>query len=197
MFSLTSENVEYAIGNAFNVLKETYPPFIQPKINYYKLTNATSYWANIGKCKEDPNGYGLHISKLFELIQDQKIAELKFYSCIIHEIIHTIPGCENNHGDKFNNICELINSKYPEYKIQTSISNKYFKTDLPLNSNNIQPKYILKCKSCGKEYFYFRKPRYDIKMYRCTVYNCGGKLKLIDNNKKNKKSKKKCNLKSI
>ena len=169
MFSLTEGKINSTIEFACSTISKMYPAFKTPTINYVKVTNAKSYWANIGRDRNKPSGYGMHISRTFELIPDDEKAELRFKSCMIHEIIHTIPGC-NNHGKKFKKICNIINKKFPEYKLQTKTSSE----DFGVKREDKKPRYIVKCESCGKEYFYFRKPKYNIENYYCSC----GKYKL-------------------
>ena len=165
MFEVTPKNIENALTLAGNILIETIPNFKIPNISRVKITNASSYWANIGRDRETPNSFAIHISKTFEKIPDPIRAENRFHSCMIHEMIHTIPGC-NNHGKKFKRMCSLVNKKYPKYQVQTSTSSE----DYGIPRENKNPKYIIQCKECGKKYFYFKLPKYPISEYVC---KCG------------------------
>lgn len=91
---------------------------------------------------------------------------------IIHELIHTIPGCKGHdktwkyYGDKA--------SKLFNVDITRTTDTKNY------NIEKEKPKYILKCKTCGEEYGYYRmsKAIKNYEMYKC---NCSGSLELITN----------------
>ena len=160
MFQLNENKIQSTIKNSCDIISTGYKKFIKPNITYVKVTNAKSYWCNI---KKESLGYRIHISKSFELISDEKLAEERFCSSITHELIHTIPGCMN-HGKKFKKICSILNNLYPKLKLQTSTSGD----DYGVKIEEKAPKYIIKCNGCGKEYFYFRKPKYKLEDYSYT-----------------------------
>lgn len=169
--------INSAIAKAINILEQCYNQFNKPYI--YKIEykpNSKSYWAKIGRNSKKHPGYFLRIGGLFQLIPDEELAKIRFQSTIIHELIHTIPGCMN-HGSKFQRICYLVNKKYPQYKLQTATGAEDFgiQLDEPI------PKYKIICKCCGKEYLYQRKPKLNINMYKCS--KCGkSNLELININ---------------
>lgn len=172
LFVINNNTIEDALKNAYKILLEIIPNFQIPTISRIKLTNASSYWANIGRDINTPDSFAIHISKTFEKIPDISKAKIRFQSCMIHEIIHTIPGC-NNHGKKFKKVCHLINSKYPEYQLQRTTSFE----DFGIPKQTKIPKYICHCSNCNKEYIYFKKPKYPIFKYTC---KCGSnKLELL------------------
>ena len=70
----------------------------------------------------------------------------------------------------------LVNKKYPQYKVKTSTSDEEVGLDL---SANKKPKYKIVCSKCEKEYFYFRKLKYNIEEYKCGRCQCE-KLNLIN-----------------
>lgn len=169
--------INSAIAKAINILEQCYNQFNKPYI--YKIEykpNSKSYWAKIGRNSKKHPGYFLRIGGLFQLIPNEELARIRFQSTIIHELIHTIPGCMN-HGSKFQRICYLVNKKYPQYKLQTATGAEDFgiQLDEPI------PKYKIICKCCGKEYLYQRKPKLNINMYKCS--KCGkSNLELININ---------------
>ena len=169
---ISKELISNIIKESFIIIKEIHPNFILPNINYIKLTNAKSYWANIGRIKNEENSWGIHLSKYnFSLIEYERDFHNMLYSCMIHELIHTIPKCDN-HGKKFKCICELISQQYPEYHPYKG--EKFIKLK---KENPQRPKYLLKCSVCNYEYKYCRKPKYSTENYVC---KCGNKsLKLI------------------
>lgn len=176
MFNVCEE-IQSALNNGNKILKECLKSYNEPYIYKIEFKNKSkSYWAKVGKNSKEHFGYFLRIGGLFELIPDESIARNKFESTIIHELIHTIPGCMN-HGKKFKRICNLVNYKYPQYKIQTSSSAE----DFGIVESKPKVKYKIICSKCGKEYLYERKPKLDINRYRCSI--CGNiKLELININ---------------
>ena len=162
------------IDYANSILKSIIPDYSFPHLEYIKWMNAKSYWANIGKIAGKENVWGMHLSKLnFSLLKDKCNFNKRMQDCILHELIHTIPEC-NNHKEKFKSICSLITHKYPNlhpYKGENFVELKDEK------SNSFSPKYLMKCSVCNYEYYYFRKPKYSIDNYMC---KCGNKeLKLF------------------
>lgn len=173
MFDVCKE-IQSVIDQGNRILKECVPSYCCPYIHKIDFKNKSkSYWAKIGRNSKKHSGYFLRIGGLFSLIPDENIARIRFQSTIVHELIHTIPGCMN-HGKKFHLICALINKKYPELSLQTSTSCEEY----GIMVEKRVPKYIVKCTKCGKKYFYFRMPNYDLHNYVC---NCCGysKLKLL------------------
>lgn len=174
MFRLTEAVINSGIENAICVLSEVYPKFEKPNIWSVKITNATSYWANIGRDKKVRSRFGMHISKTFEKIPDENLARLRFETCMIHELIHTIPGC-NNHGTNFKRVGYMVKRKYPQYDISRCTSAEEFGV-IPEEAK--PAKYIIKCNHCKHEYNYRRKPKYAVSMYKCS--KCGSnQLKLF------------------
>lgn len=174
MFKLTESVINSGIENASKILSEVYPTFQVPNIWSIKVTNATSYWANIGRDKKVRSRFGMHISRTFEKIPDENLARLRFETCMIHELIHTIPGC-NNHGNNFKRVGRMVKRKYPQYDICRCVSAEEFGVD---KAEAKPAKYLIRCEHCKHEYRYQRKPKYAISEYKCS--KCGSdKLKLF------------------
>ena len=169
--------INSAITKAINILEQCYSQFNKPYI--YKIEykpNSKSYWAKIGRNSKKHPGYFLRIGGLFQLIPNEELARIRFQSTIIHELIHTIPGCMN-HGNKFKRICSLVNRKYPQYQLQTSTDASIY----GINLEEDKPKYKIICECCGKEYLYCRKPKRNITDYLCSVCK-SDRLKIININ---------------
>ena len=91
---------------------------------------------------------------------------------ILHELIHTLPGCMN-HGELWQSVAKCINAEHG-YTISRVNSSE----DLGISFVDNGYKYIIKCTECGKEIGYMRRS-YAVKCpeaFRCT---CGGKLKRV------------------
>ena len=163
MFNIQNE-INDTLKLANSVISNTYSNYKCPTIVNIKYTKATSYWARI-KIRGD-GMYELIVSNIFESIPDENVARLRFQSSMIHELIHTIPGCWD-HRRKFQTICRMINYKYPEYNLQTSTDTE----SLGLVIEEKTPRYIVVCKHCKHEYKYYKKPRYNLDNYVCG--HCG------------------------
>lgn len=96
---------------------------------------------------------------------------------IIHEIIHTIPGCFD-HGRQWQIAAEKINAKYPKYNIKRTNSPE----EKGIQVTNDDYKYIVSCDVCHKEYGYNRAAKVikNPNHFRCV---CGGTLSIKTNTK--------------
>lgn len=159
MFTIEKE-INSTLDFANKVLKEVYSSYTEPVIVNVKYTRARSYWAQVRK--RGTGMYELIISNVFESIPDEQTARNRFTSSVIHELIHTIPGCWD-HRTKFQRICQLVNYRYPQYQLQTSTSMEDVGLVEPLQT----PRYLVICKCCGHIYNYMRKPRYSLDTYSC------------------------------
>ena len=166
MFKITNDIINSAIENANIVLKNAYKNYVEPDIENVCVTKAKSYWMNIGKNRSYKKGWGIHISNQFEKIPDEKAAQLRFETSMIHELIHTIPGCLH-HGRNFKNIGRLVNKMYSK----SNPAEPKCLEDYGVQVQEQSPKYKITCQNCGKDYLYMRKPKYDISHYYCTVCN--------------------------
>lgn len=166
---ITEKILQDAIDVANRCLNHIYPKYIEPRNIIIKFTRAESYWAQITRSTAKPigkyNDFIIKIGKLFEKIADPDLCKLRLEECMIHELIHTIPKC-NNHGKYFKLMANKVNAMYPKYQIQTQTSGSRYGLAEP------EPKklYEIYCPNCGKKYYYSRKPKYDISKYRCN--NC-------------------------
>ena len=172
MFNIKQE-VNNTIELANKILSDVYSRYEKPIIVNIKYTNARSYWARI-KIK-GTNMYELILSNVFELIPEETVARNRFQTSIIHEFIHTIPGCWD-HRRKFQQLCNLIRYRYPEYKLQTSTDTE----SCGLVIEEKPPRYTVVCEHCGHEYKYWKKPRYNLDNYVCGECKHSN-FKLIEN----------------
>ncbi len=93
---------------------------------------------------------------------------------LAHEILHTCPGCQN-HGTLFRRYADIMNQRYG-YQIRCT--NSYEEMGITPEPPASQPRYLLECRKCGRQ---FARIRYSTVIahpsrYRC---NCGGQLKRI------------------
>ena len=166
----TIDEIQAAIDNANTCLYSIYKNYIEPRDIVIQFTKAKSYWAMITRSTCKPIGkqldFMIKISSLFDDIIDSGLRKLRLEECMIHELIHTIPGC-NNHGTKFKRLAYRIGCKYPQYKIETQTSGERF--GLP----EYEPKYRYEivCKHCGKSFYRCKKLKKPLTEYLCG--NCG------------------------
>ena len=126
-------------------------------------------------------GYCVKVSKgLFDiqiaaaLLQDD-VDEQAVKDTIVHELLHTIPGCFKHTG-KWKQYANTINRLLPQYKIKRGSS--YEEKGLEDLRPKPQCRYILKCLRCGSE---IGRQRMSASVehpehYRC---KCGGRLTRI------------------
>lgn len=175
-FKVTNSKIEKAFENACKVLGSVSKEFVVPTIVSVRISNACSYWGRIGRVR-GTNAFKLSISREFERIVDVDLAQRRLEECLIHELIHTMPG-RMNHGPKFKQICYLVNNKYSgKYNIQTRTS--YEDYGEFIKREETKPKYEIVCPHCNRTYYYKRLPKYDISRYNCACGKDGLTIKNI------------------
>jgi predicted SprT family Zn-dependent metalloprotease len=143
-------------------IKAVFPGYTKPIIDRVEINpRAKGYYAKIGKIAGKPGHFFIRVGGLFALIPDQAVAKRKFKETIMHEHLHTVPGCWN-HGEQWKCYASILNRTYG-YDIKRTTDGE----TLGITKDKPQPKYVIKCPHCGKEYYYVRKPQYHVAMYRC------------------------------
>ena len=131
------------------------------------------FWASVHF--RNDGGFDLKYSKpLFTAIPDNKNPYKSLVETTIHELIHTIKGCDN-HGHKFQAIAQLVSAN-TQYDVDTKSSSKARGVDLEHHPKVVNAKYVSVCPDCGQKYYHMRKPKYYdnySKVYSCGV--CGGR----------------------
>jgi hypothetical protein len=173
---LTQTNINNALRKAYTIFSSIIPNFRRPCIQDVKLTNATSYWANIKKHKDYFNHFTIRLSKSINKIPQYDLGIRCLEESIIHEYIHTLKGCWN-HGDKFKYWCNIINRMYGYNLKATTLASEY---GLSTSKITEQSKYTMKCEKCGHTYSYMKKPHYPVSNYFCT--KCGSKYMTLHQN---------------
>ena len=168
---ITEALIEQYIEDAKIIISRCYPSFIPPIIVKITISKARSYWAQIKHV--DGNCYDLKVSNLFSEISDEHLLHKRLMSCMIHELIHTIPKCWN-HGKVFKKMAALLNKYYPDFDIQTGTEGIAF----GIHESELKIKYVVKCSNCGTKSKYMRRPKIwnyigdDDSPYSCN--KCGG-----------------------
>lgn len=127
-----------------------------------------------GQAKKKNEGYYINISE--RLLQDD-ISDTATKDTIIHEILHTCDGCMN-HGDEWQKMANIINSRYPQYHISRCTS--YADKGLQITTNDY--KYNVICRECGSTWNYNRagKVIQNIHNFRCP--KCGTHTLFVKHN---------------
>lgn len=157
---ITISKINKALDNAVKVLSSVSSEFRKPIISEIYISNAKGYWGKIGKRH---GGYKLFVSRMYEQIPDENMAQRRLEECMIHELIHTMPG-RMNHGPKFKQVCSLVNRRYSNYNIQTRTDGEEYGV---APQEKAPAKYEIVCPHCGKTYFYCRLPKYSLDRYTC------------------------------
>lgn len=123
-----------------------------------------------GRCKKRQTG-DFQIEIMTYLNAHRTAQELK--QTIMHEVIHTLPGC-NNHGPNFQAVARLVNT-IKGYSVSTR------STLSAAIHNKLDYRYRLICTHCGEELKrYHRKPAITGRHFHSS---CGelsiGKLRLL------------------
>ncbi len=130
-------------------------------------TRAKRRW---GQCKQIAKGeYIISIShRLLEDAADEQALK----DTIVHELLHTVPGCMNHTG-KWKQLAERVNRACAGYHIQRVTS----ETEKGLE--HLEYRYILQCTQCGAMAFRCRAGSFvkHPERYRCAL--CGGAFQRV------------------
>lgn len=149
---LTYSLLNDVINKGVEVLKDVYPSFQYKGFVKVRIGKSRTTWGFVKRVNKD--AYELTISNCVEDILDEQKAKNKLLSTVVHELIHTIPGCMN-HGKLFKEYAARVNSKYPFLSIQRCTSMASYGVQKPVKKYS----YIAKCSICNREWKYVRKPR--------------------------------------
>lgn len=161
--------INQAVNAGVQILKEVYPSFQYKGFVKVRISKARSKWGSV-KLDYHTGDFSLTISDCFEEIPDENKARIRLLSTVVHELIHTIPGCMN-HGSNFKYYAALVNRKYPALKIQRCTSMK----EVGVCANTKPARYIAKCSCCGKEWKYSRRPKIISCIDQCKCPYCSTK----------------------
>lgn len=124
-----------------------------------------------GLCKKLPNkSFRIEIS--CQLLQDS-VSDDACKNTIIHELLHTCEGCQN-HGYKWKEKANIVNSNYPQYNIKRTTSEQ--EKGIDEKDDKKRYPYQFKCEGCGKISKRMKMSKFVkyYKNYRCRA--CGGKF---------------------
>lgn len=144
-------------------------------------TRAKGRW---GQCRSEFKGWNVygdptysHTINISSILLDERTPLEALQSTIIHEILHTCPGCQN-HGRNWEWRAEKVKRELG-YKINVaeSADDKAISSEVIKDYN--KPKYKVRCKKCGREVGKYRMCKI-IKYpenWRCG--KCGGDFERI------------------
>lgn len=160
---IIDHELENAVQKSLAICEDLQIPF-SDKISSIRVNNRIR--AKWGYCRRIRNPQGedsFEISISGRLLQND-VKPKKQMSVILHEILHTCPGCFN-HGKEWNAYRKQI-KKEKHIKIYVTASSKDMK---------VEPHYYIKCRKCKTKLWYIMRPTH-YQNLRCIT--CGSK-KLI------------------
>lgn len=135
---------------------------------------STMYIETLGRHKIIKYGkYNVHHIEISPWVMELEESIIK--NTIIHEIIHSLPYC-NNHGKEFKKYAKYINQKLG-YNISTLGNKKedYEKSNIEYKDEK-RYNYKIECEGCGQTIYRQRYNKGFTRKYRCG--KCGGKFKI-------------------
>lgn len=134
--------------------------------------------ARFGACKRKKSYIGKYSYTIEFAEALMKCDSNKAKTVVVHELLHTCPGCFN-HGKKWKEYAQIIRNKM---EISVNRTESYEALGLVKPETKEKIKYIVKCSGCGMEF-----PRRRMcklvktpERYRCG--KCGNMLYLKNNN---------------
>lgn len=140
-------------------------------------TRAKRRW---GQCHIERRGYAIPTTysiNISEVLLDERVPLEALQNTMIHEILHTCPGCFN-HGNGWQLRAEKVKRELG-YNIKRIDSREDKGVSNSVAADYVVPKYILRCKKCGVETGKFRMCQV-VKHpdnWRCSI--CHGDLERI------------------
>lgn len=161
------KNLQSLANQCMHQLDAIHIPYKKPSA-FEVNTRSKNRW---GQCRHEADGR-IVISVSEMLLQDY-ISDASTMDTIIHELLHTVPGCDN-HGAKWKHYAEMVNSAYPQYHIKRTATPEEHGVKLDPASY----KYKISCVQCGAKSYYSRCTQAvrNPSAYRCNL--CGGELEV-------------------
>jgi len=125
-----------------------------------------------GCCRKVSGSFQIEISSFVLECEPEKIKGV-----LAHEVLHTCRGCYD-HGNIWKTYAKKMNARYG-YNIKRVSTGAEMGIEEQSGAGSERIRYIIKCKSCGREY---PRQRYTCVMKKINAYrcNCGGKLEVMD-----------------
>lgn len=160
---------EYA-KRAEKILLDLHIPYTPLPISYTVNSRARRW----GQCAKENGLYSINISKT---LLDERNDEKGLLNTLLHELLHTCPGCMN-HGKDWKWYAEIVRRETGiDIQRLSSPDMKGVEVDLrPVHSH--EKKYFIQCDKCGHIFQREKKSKVvqNVANYRC---RCGGDLILL------------------
>lgn len=106
-----------------------------------------------GLCSVVSNGFDIQINAV---LLDETIDESGLMNTMLHELLHTVPGCMN-HGAKWKAMADKVYKAYGIYiKRCSNAAEKGVAADMIEEMNAKRYKYFVSCPDCGHVFKYMR-----------------------------------------
>ena len=165
---LTIGVIEQNIDKAIGIIKEVYPQFNYLGFGRIKISRSRTTHACVTFNRRTNTFEELTVSNIFNEFKDDNVAKEKLLVTLVHELLHTIPGCQDHKG-KWKALAGLVNKKHPFFNIgRTDNFYPYLKNEeFTKVMKTKEATWRLRCPECGKVYDYTRKSKYG------GAYECG------------------------
>lgn len=162
---------EYA-ARAMAMLDDCGIPYANTITNFTVNTRARRW----GQCRKENGLYSITVSAT---LLDERNDENCLLNTLIHELLHTCPGCLN-HGSAWRHYAARVEAAYGLHICRVaSAEEKGITVDLrPVRSH--EKRYAIRCEHCGQIIRREKKSKVitNYNRYRCGI--CGGKLAPYD-----------------
>ena len=95
---LTIGMIEQNIDKAIDIIKEVYPQFNYLGFSKIKISRSRTTHACVTFNRRTNTFEELTVSNIFNEFKDDNIAKEKLLVTLVHELLHTIPGCQDHKG---------------------------------------------------------------------------------------------------
>ena len=131
------KDLSMLVKKCTNLLDEANIPYVQ-NIQWKVNTRAVRRW---GLCQKD-RYTGKYTIQIAERLLNDSVEDKATETTILHEMIHSAPGCLN-HGNTWQNYANKVNSHFG-YNIKRCTSYEEKQIEKP------KAKYFAKCTGCGR-----------------------------------------------
>ena len=141
-----------------------------------RLSKATSWY---GQCQQNRVYQGRRYKFVISIsAYHLQSSERAIRNTIIHELLHTCPGCLN-HGAKWKKYADMVGQQFGFNIIRSGgdkDSGSAIEAARQAKRAGYQTRYLLVCTRCGQEFTRYRKSNLVLhpEKYRC---KCGGEIK--------------------
>ena len=128
----------------------------------WELSNATSTWGTTHRDRNPITGKWEYRIRISKVTLDPRVSDEHSKDTIIHELIHTVPGCWD-HKYGFKDVAALVNDCYACYHISRTANAAAMGITREVVAEygrpRLQKKYIVGCFGCGAKYIYHKQTK--------------------------------------